>query len=201
MGKLGYLKDGRPTYAAMLLFGRDDPPFKIFDNAITFFNPGKLFGDLTVEKLKRDDYQSRTRNKLLAEAFYLTRDIEKYGSGFIRVRGEIESYPTMTFEYEESGDGFLVTLRYQKQKISSVSVPPEGISEGINMLLEHIREAPGKRIPQLSEYLGTPSKTIERWIADLRRQERIEYRGSKKAGGYYAVAGKPQPPITPISQA
>ncbi len=271
LGKLGYLKDGRPTHAAMLLFGRDDPPYalhigrfktastiiddrmirgtlfhvveesmkfilshlkvafeitgeierreiyeyplpalrelllnavvhrdytspvdiqlKIFDNAITFFNPGKLFGDLTIEKLMSDDYQSRTRNKLVAEAFYLTRDIEKYGSGFIRVRGEIESYPTMTFEYEESGDGFLVTLRYRKQKISSVSVPTEGISEGIsegiNLLLEHIRKAPGKRIPQLSEYLGTPSKTIERWIADLRRQGRIEYRGSKKAGGYY----------------
>ena len=62
-----------------------DIQLKIFDNAITFFNPGKLFGDLTVEKLMSDDYQSRTRNKLVAEAFYLTRDIEKYESGFIRV--------------------------------------------------------------------------------------------------------------------
>jgi len=148
-----------------------DIQLKIFDNAITFFNPGRLFGDLTVEKLKSDDYQSRTRNKLVAEAFYLTRDIEKYGSGFIRVRGEIGSYPTMTFEYEESGDGFLVTLRYQKQKISSVSVPPEGISEGINLLLEHIWSAPGRRIPQMADSLGIPAKTIERWIADLKRHE------------------------------
>ena len=77
---------------------------------ITFFNPGRLFGDLTVEKLQRDDYQSRTRNKLVAEAFYLTGDIENYGSGFIRVRKEIGTYPTMVFAYEESGDGFLVSL-------------------------------------------------------------------------------------------
>ena len=63
-----------------------DIQIKIFDNSITFFNPGKLFGDLTIEKLKGDDYQSRARNKLIAEAFYLTRDIEKYGSGFIRER-------------------------------------------------------------------------------------------------------------------
>ena len=132
---------------------------------------------------------------MVAEAFYLTRDIEKYGSGFIRVREEIKLYPTMSFEYEESGDGFLVALSYMNQKISSVPGPyegisagiSEGISEGISMLLEHIQEVPGKRIPQLSEYLGTPSKTIERWIADLKRQGRIEYRGSKKAGGYYVV--------------
>src|SRR3989339_1906377 len=82
-----------------------DIQIKIFDNTITFFNPGKLFGDLTIEKLKNDNYQSRTRNKLVAEAFYLTRDIEKYGSGFIRVRREIGAYPSMVFACEENGDG------------------------------------------------------------------------------------------------
>lgn len=169
-----------------------DIQIKIFDNAVTFFNPGKLFGDLTIEKLKSDDYQSRTRNKLVAEAFYLTRDIEKYGSGFIRVRREIRSYPTMELAYEESGDGFLVSLRYQRQKVSSTPVSPEGISEGISLLLEHIRNVPGKRIPQLSVSLRLPAKTIERWIANLKRQGCIEYRGSKKAGGYYAVNAKEQ---------
>src|SRR4030066_736912 len=175
-----------------------DIQIKIFDNAVTFFNPGKLFGDLTIEKLKSDNYQSRARNKLVAEAFYLTRDIEKYGSGFIRVRREIRSYPTMELAYEESGDGFLVSLRYQQQKVSSTPASPEGkrggisegISEGISLLLEHIRNVPGKRIPQLSVSLGLPAKTIERWIANLKRQGGcIEYRGSKKAGGDYAVNG------------
>jgi predicted HTH transcriptional regulator len=46
-----------------------------------------------IEQLKTDTYQSRTRNKLIAEAFYLTGDIEKYGSGFIRVREAIKDYP------------------------------------------------------------------------------------------------------------
>ena len=27
--KLGYLKDGRPTHAAMLLFGKNDPPYAL----------------------------------------------------------------------------------------------------------------------------------------------------------------------------
>lgn len=56
-----------------------DTQIKIFDQSITFFNPGKLYGDLTIEQLKTDHYQSRTRNKLIAEAFYLTKDIEKKG--------------------------------------------------------------------------------------------------------------------------
>jgi ATP-dependent DNA helicase RecG len=154
------------------------------------FNPGRLFGDLTVDKLKRDDYQSRARNKLIAEAFYLTRDIEKYGSGFIRIRKEILAYPTMTMSYSESGDGFLVTLAYQQQKIASAPVSPEGVNEGVNegvtKLLEYISKAPGKRIPQHSRDLGVPRKTIERWIALLKRENLIEYRGSSRTGGYFA---------------
>ncbi len=55
-----------------------DTQIKIFDNSITVFNPGKLYGDLTVEDLQTDHYQSNARNRLIAEAFYLTNDIEKY---------------------------------------------------------------------------------------------------------------------------
>lgn len=93
---------------------------KIFDKAVTFFNPGNLYDGLTVDQLKKDHYQSRIRNKLIAEAFYLTKDIEKYGSGYIRVRKEIAAYPTMEFEYTELGNGYLVTLKYEEQKISAV---------------------------------------------------------------------------------
>lgn len=164
-----------------------DIQIKIFDNSITFFNPGKLFGDLTIEKLNSDDYQSRTRNKLIAEAFYLCRDIEKYGSGFIRIRKEILSYPTMELTYEESGDGFLVALRYQRQKISSREESAEGISEGINLLLQYIQKTPGQRTPQFADHFQIPAKTIERWIGKLKQKGLIEFRGSKKAGGYYST--------------
>lgn len=102
-----------------------------------------------------------------------------------RVRDEIKSYPTMKFTYEEIGDGFLVTLGYRRQKTSSLSV--EGINEGINLLLEEIRKHPGRRIPQLSESLGIPAKTVERWIDALKKQGRVEYRGSRKTGGYFPL--------------
>lgn len=172
-----------------------DIQIKIFDNAITFFSPGKLYGGLTIEQLKTDRYQSRTRNKLIAEAFYLTRDIEKYGSGYLRVRKALTEYPSMDFEYEESGDGFLVILRYSVQKTTSDSADEgisegmsEGISEGITSLLEQIKKAPGQRVPQYEKELKASSKTIERWIADLRERGAIEYRGSKRTGGYWPLS-------------
>lgn len=129
-----------------------DIQIKVFDNAITFFNPGKLFGDLTVEQLRRDDYQSRTRNKLIAEAFYLTGDIEKYGSGLVRVRDEIKAYPTMTFDCQESGDGFLVNLKYQEQKVSTVV--GGGVNGGVSDLYQMIRNNPGQRTTALISLSG-----------------------------------------------
>jgi hypothetical protein len=35
--------------------------------------------------------------------------------------------------------------------------------------------------------MNIPVKTIERWIALLKRDKKIEYRGSKKNGGYYNI--------------
>ncbi len=62
-----------------------DIQIKIFDDRLTFFSPGGLYGGLTIEALKTDLYPSQLRNKLIAEAFYLTGNIEKYGSGMIRI--------------------------------------------------------------------------------------------------------------------
>ncbi|MBU3928899.1 MAG: putative DNA binding domain-containing protein, partial [Bacteroidetes bacterium] len=66
-----------------------DVQIKIFDNKISIFNPGRLY-NLSLDDLKKDNYQSNLRNILVAEAFYLTRRIEKYGSGLIRIRKELE---------------------------------------------------------------------------------------------------------------
>jgi ATP-dependent DNA helicase RecG len=88
--------------------------------------------------------------------------------------------------YSESGDGFLVTLAYKQQKIASIPASHEGVNEGVTKLLEYISKAPGKRIPQQSRDLRVPGKTIERWIALLKRENLIEYRGSSRTGGYFA---------------
>ena len=54
---------------------------------------------------------------------------------------------------EEIGGGVLVTF-------STL----ESITEGVSSLLVCIRNKPGLRIPELSEQLHVPAKTIERWI-------------------------------------
>ncbi|MCK4416561.1 MAG: ATP-dependent DNA helicase, partial [Candidatus Latescibacteria bacterium] len=163
-----------------------DIQIKIFDDRITIFSPGKLYGGLTIEEIKTDSYQSHIRNKLIAEAFYLTKNIKKYGSGFIRIRKELESYPEVSFDVEEVGGGILVTFSTLASISEGVN---EGVSEGVSSLLVCIKNKPGLRIPELSEQLHAPAKTIERWIKKLRDENRIAFKGAPKTGGYFVAGG------------
>lgn len=60
-----------------------------------------------------------------------------------------------------------------------------GISGGIDGVLETIWNSPGLRTSQISEALDIPVRTLQRWLGDLRKKNRIEFRGRSKTGGYY----------------
>ena len=128
-----------------------DVQIKVFDNKIMFFSPGELYGKQTVEALQTDDYVAYTRNKLIAEAFYLTGDIEQYGTGYTRIRKEIRDYPTMKFEFEEKPSAWLVTISYEKRKTE------EGNSEYATELA-----------PNLSQLVTSLSAQVKKLIISLK---------------------------------
>ena len=68
--------------------------------------------------------------------------------------------------------------------------PIEGINEGINdWLVKLIATHPGTRLPYLKSVVGASTATVERTIAALIAAGKVEHRGSKKTGGYYAKGG------------
>jgi len=60
-----------------------------------------------------------------------------------------------------------------------------GVSEGVNALFELIRNTPGLRTAQISEAMGIPVRTLQRWIQGLRGRNKIEFKGSPRTGGYH----------------
>ncbi len=77
-----------------------DIMIKIYDDHIRFVNPGSLMGGLVPEDLLKGDYIALHRNKLLAEAFYLRGDIEKFGTGFYRIQSELKNSPDLRLMLE-----------------------------------------------------------------------------------------------------
>ena len=69
-----------------------------------------MLNGLSVEDLKTDFYQAKHRNKLLTEVFYLTGDIEKYGTGYIRLRNWLKEYPKLRYNMKDFGDFFRIEL-------------------------------------------------------------------------------------------
>lgn len=66
-------------------------------------------------------------------------------------------------------------------------VSGEGINEGINLLATVIAANPGKRANELATLIGKSQQSVERYVKALKDGGRIEFRGSKKTGGYYSV--------------
>lgn len=168
-----------------------DTQIKIFDKKITIFNPGRLYGEMTIEKLQTDNYQAQTRNKLIAEAFYLTNDTEKYGSGYIRVRREILEYPTMKLEYEEMGNGYLVTLSYEIQKTTQKSTHKTTQKSTQKTTKEKILELLSKDVKltreALAKELNLSSDTIKKHLASLQKENRLKRVGGRKNGEWRVI--------------
>jgi ATP-dependent DNA helicase RecG len=147
-----------------------DIVIKVFDDRIVFTNPGRIYGNLTIEDLNRDDYVSSLRNRLLAEAFYLTGDIEKYGTGFIRIRRTLKDHPGISYKLSEMGDFFRIELAYDMANVSKL---PENLPEKWS---ENLPEKGSEKLPPLQKIivgnmLKDPSVTYAQ-LADLTDKSR-----------------------------
>lgn len=159
---------------------------KIFDDRMEFFNPGKLYDDLTIEKLNSNDYSSRTRNRAIARAFKEIGVIEQYGSGIKRVKDECLKHGVIEPTIEEFQHGFRVVL-YKKKLDRDDEGVSEGVSEGVNNLHTLIKKHSNKKTPFFAQKLNTSVKNIERWIKQLKNENKIEFRGAPKTGGYWSL--------------
>ena len=68
-----------------------------------------------------------------------------------------------------------------------VSGHHEVVNEVVKTVLEAIKTKPGIKKPELQTITGKSHATIERAVDLLKKLSEIEYRGSDKTGGYYAV--------------
>ncbi len=157
----------------------DSTNIAVFKDRVEIRNPGLLYGGLTLEKIKTEMISER-RNELIAELFHRVHYIEKWGRG---IRLILSKEPDT--EFKEVGTHFIVVFKRKKIPISHDGGVSEGVSEGVNALFDYIKNNPGKRAPQFEESLDVPLKTIERWLKKLRDEEKIEFRGAPKTGGYY----------------
>jgi len=121
--------------------------------------------------------QSSLRNKLIAEAFYLTGEIEKYGTGFLRIEKELEAYPEIRFKFNEVANGLLASFEILEKKSS--------VKSSVK-IIEIIKEDKYVTIRQIAEQVQISTRAVEKQIARLKKQGVIKRTGPAK-GGHWEI--------------
>lgn len=156
-----------------------DVIIKVFDNRILITNPGKLYGKLRLEDLNRNDYVSSLRNRLLAEMFYLAGDIERYGTGYVRIREYLQEYPELAIAVEEMGDFFKVELRLAPPVTPLVEFDLTGLEIKILRLLY---AKPRESTSGIANELDIRIDTVKDYLKRLKAKGVLARKGTPKTG-------------------
>ena len=164
---------------------------QIIDNRIIICSPGGLPFDMSIDKLLNKFHPSRPRNKIIAQAFYDMHLTEFYGSGIRRIRKECEingnPFPTLSNEA-----GSFTTTYFSRQNDDPINSESDPIKlELSEQIYELIVRNPGINRETIAIRVGRSVETVKRVLKKIRKSKiQIEFRGSKKTGGYYPVGNK-----------
>jgi ATP-dependent DNA helicase RecG len=162
---------------------------KIFDDRLEVSNPGGLPAGMTVEDLKQP-HESKPRNKLVADAFFLIKYIEQFGTGIRRILNDCRRAGVPEPEFESRAGAFrmvfprIVSMRQQWAGVA--------LNERQVKALEHL--AAHGRITR-SDYqtvAATTERTAKRDLNELVKKQVLMKRGAGNNFWYELVGSQPQ---------
>ncbi|UTC74678.1 putative DNA binding domain-containing protein [Treponema sp. OMZ 792] len=167
-----------------------DIKIEFYDDRVQIFSPGSLPDGLTLENIKMG--MVAKRNKIIVDTLDKADVIENYASGVRRIFEDYAGFKKQP-EYYISDNGVIVTLfnrNYDVQNDGENDVQndvqklsPEQRKEKI---MELIKSNNKITIDMMSYMINVSKPTIERDIAKLKKDNKIEYVGSAK-DGYWIV--------------
>ncbi len=150
---------------------------KIYDDRLEVSNPGGLPAGMTVEDLKQP-HESKPRNKLVADAFFLIKYIEQFGTGIRRILNDCQEAGVPEPEFESRAAAFRVVfprLVSMEHRWAGVALN-ERQRKALKYLVEHGRITR----PEYEQVTQTPKRTAARDLADLAKRQILIRRGSGK---------------------
>ncbi len=160
---------------------------RIFDNSLVVSNPGTLPSGLSVEDLK-GPHESMPRNKLVADAFFLIKYIEQFGTGTRRMINDCRDAGMPEPEFESAGDAFRITFR--KSVPIEQSTAWMELNERQKKALRHVAEKGRITRAEYEAVTDSTERTAKRDLNDMVRRRIL----MRKGGGnnFWYVLAVPQ---------
>ncbi len=158
---------------------------KIYDDHIWFWNPGKLPEGLTIEMLK-NEHHSKPRNKLIAQVFFYTGLIERWGTGTKRMIELCKEQGLPEPEFREFGNGFSVTFYkdiYNEDYLRKMNLNERQIKAVL--YLKEKQKITNKEYQKLN---NCSRNTATNDLKELVKKDILKESGKKGAGAYYIIA-------------
>ncbi|MDL1959589.1 MAG: winged helix-turn-helix transcriptional regulator [Deltaproteobacteria bacterium] len=121
-------------------------------------------------------------------------DIEKYGTGFIRIRKMLRDYPGISYSISEPGDFFKVEMRHTPAKSplkAKADLPenlPENLPETHKQIIENMLMNPKVTYNELADITGKTRETIRVYIKMLKEMKLIKRIGPHKGGHWEIIS-------------
>ena len=168
---------------------------RIFDDRLEVWNPGGLPEGMTVNDL-RGFHESKPRNRLIANAFFLIKYVEQFGTGTGRIIDDCRRHGLPEPEFESRPDRFRAVFRSRLGIGQTGGVPVE-VTERQRKALAYVR-AHGKVTRGEYERLsGLPPYTAKRDLAALVKDGVLLMRGAGRKHWYELRNTESAPQVVP----
>lgn len=160
---------------------------RLFADRFEVWNPGTLPGTLTLESL-HGDHPSVPFNPLIAESLYLTRYIEKAGSGTQRMIELCREAGLPDPDYELRQGSFVLTI--WKNWLTDKTLEELGLNQRQLKAVAFLKTHEKISNADYRQVTGAIKKTATRDLDDLKEKNVIERQGSRGPSVIYLLAKK-----------
>ncbi len=159
----------------------------IFKDRVEIYNPGQFPEGYTPTDFLKGTERSILRNPLIAHTLYLSKDIERWGSGLKRINDACAD-ESVKVEFQELKSGFLVVFNRKvegpKRVLKKVL---KGLTENQEIIIREIKKNPKVTSEELAKIVGISSRKIRDNIKKLKNEELIGRVGGRKEGYWEIV--------------
>jgi len=165
---------------------------RIFDDRIEIWSPGLLPKEIKIAEIFKQA-RSIPRNRSIVSIFHKYNLIENWGTGFPRMLSLCKENKNPEPEFCVKLDAFVVIFKKSEGANEGLSEGAneglsEGANEGLKSFIAYLKKNQGSNLSFVSRDLKIPKKTLERWASSLKKDRKIEFKGSKKKGGYFIIS-------------
>ncbi len=159
---------------------------RLFADRLEVWNPGRLPDTLTLDSLRRD-HPSVPRNPLIAEALYLTRYIERVGSGTQTMIELCREAGLPEPQFEQRGGFFVVTL--WRDWLTDRVIAELGLNERQRQAIVYLKSRGFITNAEYRTTLRTTRATAKRDLESLAIKGIVRLKGSGR-GSHYELLKK-----------